>query len=310
MSIINKINYLNQIRKYYLTMLGFDRREEIKKVNFEPCAVCNINCAYCNFEHKNNREKFLDKYVFLKVLSELYVGPYNLKQISLSQSGEVLLHPDFKELVRMLKTYKDLGLRTKRIVMNTNLMLLTEDIIDFLLDIDVFTIISCSIDGKNKESFERLRKGADYDKCMKNFLHLVRKKSIRNNKKLEIRVNNGNDIHSNKLYYDDDFFNTIYLADKVIKYDFHDWNGNIDVEGYKPSVNKGFCQFMFNTVLITTDGGVAKCCNDLNASTVYGNIKSKTLNEVYHSDRRKEYLKLMYNNKRYMVKGCEKCTRE
>ena len=309
MSIISKLKYWNQVRKYCLTMLGADRREEIKKVNFEPCAVCNINCAYCNFEHKNKRRNYMHVETLKKVLNELLIGSYNLRQVSLSQSGEVLLHPQFKKLVRTLKQFMNYGLQTRHVVMNTNLMLLDKATVDFLLDVDVFTRISCSIDGKDKDTFERLRVGAKYEQCIKNFEYLAIQKIIRGNKNLEIRINNGNDKKSNMFAYDKKMLECFGLADKVIKYDFHEWTGNIKVEGYKPSGNKGFCQFMFNTVLITTDGEVAKCCNDLNGSTVYGSIKYKSLKEVYHSKERKKFLKLMYKKERKSIPGCDECTR-
>lgn len=309
MHIINKIKYANQIRKYWLTMFDFDRRKEIKKINFEPCSICNLKCIYCNFDHQNKRKNFMNVDLLETVLNELLNGPYNLKQLSLSQSGEVLLHPEFKELVHILKSYLDDNLKVERVVMNTNLVLLNKDIVDFLLDINVFTMISCSIDGKDKESFERLRKGANYEKCLSNFIYLAKQKVLKKNSKLEIRINNGNDKNSNKLKYDKKMIHAFDIADKVIKYNFHEWTGDIKVKGYIPSINKGFCQFMFNTVLITTDGKVAKCCNDLNGTTVYGDLKHESLLNVYHSKQRKDFLKLMYKNQRYLVKGCEKCTR-
>lgn len=309
MKLITKLKHYNQIRKYWLTMLGFDRIHEIKKINIELCSICNLHCQYCNFKHHNNRLNFIDAVKFESILCELKYLNYNVRQLNLSHSGEVLLHPNFKKLVRLLKAYKKNGMKVKKIAMNTNLMLLNNDIIDFLNDIDVFDIISCSIDGKDKKSFERLRKGANYEKCIKNFKCLALTKKRRHSK-FEIRINNGNDKESSKLEYDMNMLDCFDLADKIIHYNFHNWTGDIKVEGYFPSKNKGFCEFMFNTVTIMSNGDVGKCCNDLNGKTTYGSIKYKTLKQVYHSKKRKEFLKLMYKKQRHKVKGCKICTRQ
>ena len=301
--------------KYYRTVAGFNTLSEIKTINIELCAVCNLKCKYCTLKLKPNRFykgfniDFIDIFTVQRFLDELKRNKIKA-HINLSHSGEVLLHPNFRGIAKLVKNS---GV-AKTLNMNTNLMLMDSDMVSFIINNEIFDEIVVSIDGKNKEDLERIRKGVKADKVLHNLENL--KVSISRwtldgqLPKPIIIVNNGHDDISEIHAWDKTFkdFLEIY-SNKVKTYKFHDWTGSIDVPFHKKKDKKGYCMFCFNTIVLFTNGDIGKCCSDLNAETVYGNIHRNDLKDIYLSKRRKAELKLFRHNRRKEIKGCETCTR-
>lgn len=293
---------------FILSFFTFANTMNISKINVELCSQCNLKCLYCELEHNSKRKKIMDIDVYEKLLIELTKYEYSIDLFALSHSAEVLLHPQFEEFVTMTKEYIDKGFKPKKIFMNTNLMLLTQKKIDFIINCGVFDWIVCSIDGKNKSSFERLRPPAKYDKILKNFNYLVEKNN-QTGHNIQIDINNGNDSESKNEALDTLLEGCFKKADMVYHYNFHNWSGNVDNPEHKQVKMRGFCQFSFNTVVLTVDGMISKCCSDLNGNTIYGNFNKNSLKHIYNSKTRKFDLIKMLLKQRQLVKGCEKCSR-
>ena len=83
-----------------------------------------------------------------------------------------------------------------------------------------------------------------------------------------------------------------------------EWNESFhkSAEGLSPA--KGFCTFVFNNVSLSVSGFVSKCCMDLKGSTDYADLRSNTLENIWHSQARKQFLSLMFQNKRQSLSGC------
>jgi len=71
---------------------------------------------------------------------------------------------------------------------------------------------------------------------------------------------------------------------------------------------KGFCSFVFNNVTLSSSGEISKCCMDLKGATVYSDLRKSTLEQIWHSNVRQQFLSLMLRNKRGMIEGCAECS--
>ena len=86
------------------------------------------------------------------------------------------------------------------------------------------------------------------------------------------------------------------------------WNESFNKKAKQFFPAKGFCSFVFNSVTLSSSGKISKCCMDLRGATQYADFTKDTLENIWHSQVRKESLRLMFSNKRSMLKGCSTCT--
>ncbi len=144
---------------------------EIKKLTsliIEPTNTCNLRCTFCFVtEGMNRKEGFMDFDLFKKIIDD---SP-GLEHLCMHNWGEPLLN---KDIFRMFDYAAQSGVQ--HIVMNTNGTLLTDKMIDNIVD-SPLTVIRFSIDG-SAETFKRIR-GVDLDKIEKNILKLKEKKERR-----------------------------------------------------------------------------------------------------------------------------------
>lgn len=146
------------------------------KVRRLYCAVtsfCNIKCIMCDIaKHKwELPENMIDEIIGLM--------PY-LENV-MWQGGEVFLYKHFEKLMD--------GAHLNRVNQEiiTNGLLLNENIINKLIDYNVD--LGISIDGLNKETYEYIRAGADFDMLIKNITLLKSVKSKNSGKKSHLRLN-------------------------------------------------------------------------------------------------------------------------
>jgi radical SAM protein with 4Fe4S-binding SPASM domain len=116
--------------------------------------------------HSRGWEKKISKERGLRLIEE--AKRIGFKGIDFT-GGEPLLIP---EIFDYIKKAKEVGLEVS---INSNALLLNKDIIKFLKEYEVFVYIS--IDGPNKESYERMRGKGTFENLVKN-LELVKEESI------------------------------------------------------------------------------------------------------------------------------------
>lgn len=292
---------------YRLARVFAGKEKHLFQVNIELASRCNLRCRYCALD-PTRKETFLNPELFIKFCSNLLTGGYKVNQFVLSHSGEALQHPYFFLFLETIKNYRAAG-GSGTVFLDTNLMLLDRHNADLITKSEAIDVIVCSIDGYDRESFERLRPPAKFDTIVENLYYLF---GLEN--RPDIHINNGNEtpiLHE----YSYEFKYLIARAEKMICYEFHDWGGQIHPTPltqklYGPSFNppKGLCQFAFRNLVLLSDGTIGKCCRDLNGLTAYGDLKTNSLKEILNSRRRKFDLLKMYLRQRGRVAGCENCT--
>jgi len=122
-------------------------------IEVKPVTGCNLNCIYCSIDEGTGTSKRTDfvierEYLAdeIKKLAE-FIGEEWLCHIG--THGEPLLYPELKELIRDISKIPKL----KKISMDTNATMLTEEIVDELIDAGLgrFNISLDSLDGKIAE---------------------------------------------------------------------------------------------------------------------------------------------------------------
>ena len=133
----------------------------VRQVKVETTKVCNLKCPGCrrNYTASISTEpgpKHLTTGALWRILATT-----NMMVVRFEGDGEPTCNPHFKELVGMCS---DMGVRS---AMTCNGTLLNEDYVKFLEEHGM-SRIHISFDGAEKETFEKLRLGADFDKVLFN----------------------------------------------------------------------------------------------------------------------------------------------
>jgi len=125
--------------------------------HIEPTTLCNFKCESCTNEMIPASRR---GHLTLRDLRKLVEKNVFLKDISLIGLGEPLLNP---EIGTMLAYLKDRGIPTRTA---TNGMILDQvDLGKILANVDELII---SFDSDERESFEVMRKGANFDRIVSN----------------------------------------------------------------------------------------------------------------------------------------------
>lgn len=277
-------NYFNSERSYYTRTLEPPNRPMVFSI--ETTSYCNLKCVMCPYPDMTRPHEMMEFEVFRKIIDE--VRDYN-GSIWLHNLGEPLAHPQFAELTRYVK---ESGLPCG---FSTNATLLNEARGTEILESGLDKIILC-MDGVTKESFEKMRVGASFEKVTQNiegFLRLKKQKRVENPEtivQLIYMKDTESQVEEFKRRWQP-------LADRVHIKRFATWADQVgpitelsDPEHrYYPEHSKSSlrhpCAYLWRNVVVTAVGDVIPCCMDYDARMVMGNVKEQSLQEIWHGEK-------------------------
>ena len=261
----------------------------------EPTSACNLDCIPCSrndmVKDKQLKVGSLDKKHLIKILEKLPPA----KHIRFHGMGELFLLPNHLELIETLRERCPdawIELVTNGQYKNTN-----EEAISELVN-----MITFSFDGHNKESYEAIRVGGEYDIIFKNI-----KRFLKHKVHLELNFVCG-------AYNQDKMLNMVHMAYELgvgdIRFNIiQDWTGTLDknVLDYNkktfltcmasaqfeaetmgieltisgnPNFKISECEWMNKRVYITHSGDIMPCCMRTELKYKLGNIFNTSLEEA------------------------------
>ncbi len=294
---------------YYKFKLSSKSEAKIRVLNLEFTSCCDLKCKWCILD--NSRKKgFMDIKFFEQILGEVINEPrIEVEEIALHNAGEALLHPKFKDMLKVLGEKKQEarlnGKKFPYILFLTNAMQLTEDKIKAVLECDAIDFVRFSIDGGTREKFEDIRKGAKWDTVLNNVKNFIKlnKESGKNLRTGIISI----------IDRDQELAPEFQELIKEVEYmprPPHNWDGSKDLgltNGFGIKPKKGFCHFIFKNLAILYDGRVVPCCADLNARGVVGDLNKENLYDIYYGEKRLEMIRKMRNGLRHEIELCRNC---
>ncbi len=154
-----KLNY----DKFISFFEGGEQKEVVDvfpiKMDYESSSRCNFKCTMCMLSEGNiNRKPYMTYEEFAKSLEE----QYGLVEIKLQGIGEPLLNPDLFKMIE-LTVSKDIWIR---IATNASLLHINGNY-KKLIDKKVGEI-QVSIDGATKDTFEKIRRGSNFEQVVEN----------------------------------------------------------------------------------------------------------------------------------------------
>lgn len=269
-------------------------------INIEPTNACNLNCLVCSSDRSRKRG-FIDLDLFRNIVAD--AKDTGVQKIALFLAGEPLLHRDLPYMVEYIAA------RNMETRVRTNGTLLTREKSEHLLDAGL-DFLGISFDGDNREDYERMRVGADYDVVLENLFTFLELKEQRGTDKPFVSMQMIKMPDSRTREIDPKFiaqfaglpineFNPIHP---------HSWRGEVEIEGEHLKRGDRYypCRFLWTALSITWDGKII-CCADLNGRFVMGDVKKQSLAEVWNGQRIIHHRRLLKQERYRELPLCTEC---
>ena len=278
---------------YYKIIKGFEPFPEFpKKVQVETKSGCNAKCLFCPSGKENTSipHGTMEWNLYKKIIDECVKHP--VRRISPYLSNEPLLDREIGKKIKYITLNKKDSTYTK---INTNASLLDEEMALSLFDSGLDKI-SISFHGITKESYEKSMRGLNFKKNLENVKRFVKLKREKNLKKPNIRITM---IHTSVVDKE---------LDEIRKF-WHQLRLKVDVRALENRVNEKVltaklnlkkwerlknCRRLMEQAYISYNGDVILCCVDWERTTVLGNLKEQSLEEIWNSKKymeiRKKYI--------------------
>ncbi len=278
-------------------------RREARGVPFEftmeVTSRCNLSCPMCPREiTPEPGERDMDMDTFRQVLDRIRdVASF----VWLAGLGEPMMN---KHFVQMIEQCRQAGIVTGA---STNGTFLTRKWQQRLLDSGLDLLI-VSFDGVDKQSYEKVRVGADFDKVKENVCRLAALKVARGAKKpwlilqmIELSQTAGQAGDFRRMW-------NIPGVDAVrIKKDELQFDEALAVEGQRKRTGKRPCPFLWRgTPLIQWDGTMQPCCYGV-AEKSFGNLKNASVEQLWNSLRVRQLRRSHLEGHGLSEPFCEHC---
>ncbi len=152
-------------RKYKRKKLS---KRELIELHIETSYACNLSCIMCPINAGMKTQGLMNYETFERILPNIK----HFERVALSGFGEPLIH---KEIVKMVYETNKYDVFSN---ISTNGMLLSSGLAEELIDAGL-SLITFSIDASKKETYEKIRRGSNFDQVLKNidnFRNLNQKK--------------------------------------------------------------------------------------------------------------------------------------
>lgn len=326
-----KIKILNNTFTFFRTISKKPLILKNKPVTaqLEPTSECNLRCSMCIRDKVGvpiGRMSFDD---FKKILNRLD----SLFKLGISGQGELFLHPQIFDMIEYANK------RGIVVNINSNGTLLTDDIIEKICNSDIGEM-GISVDSTKKEKYEKIRKGANFDKLLKNIKKLT--EELEKNKRDTIVImtpiifkDNIDELPefvelAKKIGVKKIAFQTLQTKENYMKNYGKDMKSQlvknqIDkltqkmkeakelADKYKITIifdeeESPGCIWPWRGIYITWDGSVTPCCKILNYNEPYfGNLLKENFWDVWNGKEYQKARELLRERKTPFY--CEGCNR-
>jgi len=269
----------------------------------ELTSFCNYRCIMCpNKDLEKEGKGFMDLALYRKIVDESKDFVF---EINLAHRGESLMHPNLIEAISYAAKNR---IFTR---LHTNGSLLTDDISHKIIR-SKLDRLSFSFDGYDRETYEKIRAGGNFDKTLENIVHFLEiKKEARSKKPITVievinfdQKDREESLKAKKIFQSR--FKNLPL-DSIVFREMHNWAGQIEKErlGKKYTV----CPFPWNAQVIFWDGAVLPCTQDFFGEFIAGNVKDSSLKEIWNGESMRHLRKKLAEGSIAELKACSECDR-
>jgi radical SAM protein with 4Fe4S-binding SPASM domain len=240
--------------------------------------------------------------LYEKIVEELSFYADRIHTVCLSRDGEPLLDRGIAQKVRMLKVA---GINN--VTLTSNAQLLTEQKAMELIDSGLDDIM-LSIDGITKSTYEKIRRGLNFETVIENVANLLKLRNERGSS-MSVRIRFVQ-MPENEQEVDDwlKFWQEkVSGIDRVYVMPMHTWGGQLNAASYENTKTIP-CVFLFSSLAIHADGSVGQCNVDYNSVAQLGDIQNNSIKEIWGGDRINKLRESHLYGRRLTLPFCRKCS--
>jgi radical SAM protein with 4Fe4S-binding SPASM domain len=267
-------------------------------VAIESTAKCNLFCPMCPRENFYFPPRDMDLALFKKIIDEAkdyleFAVPYGV--------GEPLLNPDIYDMVAYCR---EKGVATG---LSTNATTLTESASRKLIEAGLDYIIF-AFDGATRETFEKYRKGADFDKVRDNIMGFLRVKRALGSRifcilqVVKLRENREEIPALIRMWRVDGMDEVRIKKDEV-----HNEGSAIPGDSTtRPRLNHPCYLLWRGPMYIHYDGTVFPCCY-IYPDEPIGNVRKNSLTEIWNSEKMMQLRGAHIRRDLSAYRACQNC---
>lgn len=265
-------------------------------VHIFPIFYCNFRCNYClhslsddKLKEMNFKRQKMDIEVFRKSIDDIAKFNKKIKALIFAGHGEPLLHPDIAEMVRYASE-KNIA---ERIEIVTNGSLLTEELSDKLIDAGLDRL-RVSLQGITSKKYKEISDvDIDINEMVQKLKYFYdhKKKTEMYVKVMDISMDSEDEFDKFKQMFEPvcDIAAIEYTIPFVNEVDYSQF-GELSNKCKQGNIGKSeICSMPFYMMVIYPDGKVYPCCST-SVPLCYGNVKEKSLTEIWNGSQHKEFL--------------------
>lgn len=308
----NAMRYL--IYRYKLKMMSnnFILSKFVPVLHLEAALICNLVCEMCYQADPELQKMIKDAQIktmkwdlFTKVIDE--AAEHGCNAVVFAGRGEPTLNPNFS---KMLKYCHEKGILD--IKLNTNVMSLDEKKAREWLSLNAFLTIVFSVDAGDKEVFEKIRVGSDFDRIVRNIemFNKIRREEFPNSP-VRTRVN----MTIFKAEQDPEQARNLWapLVDE-----FSARNANSEQAGSVYQNNPDgtsrnvepdkICRALFTRMYVWSDGTVNPCESDYKSCLQLGNAYTDSLYALWNGPQMAKLRIAHLNRQKNTCFPCNNCS--
>ncbi|MBM3709242.1 MAG: radical SAM protein [Actinobacteria bacterium] len=278
-------SFLTLIKIYFSYIL------KVKKCNYLPVRLwietssrCNLACRLCvNKDISKEFKGDMDFNLYKKIIDE---ARGSVLDVNLFHRGEPLLNTS---MIKMIEYANSKNIKTR---IHTNGVLLNKylsmELVKSGLD-----LISFSFDGYTRETYEKNRIGAGFEKTLNNIIEFLKiKKETGSKKPFTIVQVMEFDEELSKETFEKQKKNFIknfenLPLDKLVIRTPHNWGGLLGIEGVR-KINKSRdklipCTFPWYSLTIFYDGKAYLCPQDFGGEIPLGDLNKESLSDIFNN---------------------------
>lgn len=253
----------------------------------EPVMACNLGCEMCpvpaHTTAMGGRHRSIMKpETYRSVLKSIRGGRH---LVWLNQLGEPLLN---KHIVDFVAWTKQEG---HSVAFTTNGTLMTERLAARLLDAGLDKIVF-SFDGGTKETFERIRIGANFEETVANirtFSRMAQERTPVCSIEVHMIVSDTteHEVEAFKALWDD------HVRTELIPLD--DWAGQLELPEHfgkprtpKLEMSRHPCDLLWTTAYVSAEGRAMYCCHDYKQTSNLSKVMDRDFKEIWRTEVRAE----------------------
>lgn len=269
-------------------------------LQIEPTSICNFRCVFCyqtdaSFTQKDKGYMGTMPFELFKEVVDQAEGKIDF--LSLASRGEPFVCKDISKMLRYC-VGKFLGLK-----LNTNASLLTEELCHSVLAGGVNTVVF-SADAAEEPLYSKLRVNGKLQKVLDNIkmFRSIKEKQYAHSQIIArvsgVRFNDAQSISSMSNVWGP-------IVDQVCFVDYNPWENVYESEVNHMSTP---CSDLWRRMFVWFDGKVNPCDTDFKSTLSMGNVKGKSISELWRSEEYERLRKSHLGNQRGKINPCRRCT--